>query len=239
MTRRAPPSPCRRRRTLRRLFYCATLLPLVTQGPTGLHAQDESAPRILERQIRLTLDESGEYRVIEALLVQHEQQALDPAAPSRPMPLLALQDEATGARGLGGDVPPRRVVREGNRLVIVGEVPRPVFEIAVTYRLPRDVPALVLRAVPPVDALTVFVDRGRVEARPEAGLLREEDVGPASQPSVKYAAGAVPAGGTLRIRLTADRTEWRERFGVMAVTLVAAATAGFWVWRRSDQLAGP
>jgi hypothetical protein len=219
---------------LRRLFFCTAFVQVGAAAASGLRAQDEAAVRILERQVRLTLDESGEYRVIEAMRVRFEPAESGPVTASAPLPLIVLQDEALGARGLGGDVPPRRVIREENRLAIVGSIPQSPFEVAVTYQLPRDATLLALSSAAPVDELAVFVDRGRIEVRPDRAFVREEDVGPASQPSFSYVARDVPIGGTLHLGLVSDRTGWRERFGVLIATALAAAVAGIWAWRRGN-----
>lgn len=199
-----------------------------------LAAQDVPELRILERQIRLTLDEGGAYRVIEAMRIRVETDRTDSIALSAPLPLIVIQDEAAGARGLGGDVSPRQVVRDGNVLAIVGAIPRTTFEVGVTYRLPADAQALVLSSGAAVDELDVFVDRGRIVVRPEGALVREADVGPASQPSLDYAARDLPAGSVLRIDIIKRRTGWRARFAVLVTSLFAAGVAGIWAWRRVD-----
>ncbi|NIN72861.1 MAG: hypothetical protein GTO46_13230 [Gemmatimonadetes bacterium] len=198
-----------------------------------LRAQQAPGLRILDRQVRLTLDEGGDYRVIDALRVR-----LDVALPEAfvlpvPLPIIVIQEEAVDARGLGGDVSPRQVVRAGNEVVVVGEIPRPTFELGLTYRLPSDVEALVLRSAAAVDELSIFVDRGRIAVRPQGGLVRQEDVGPASQPSLNFVASDLPDGSSLRLTIISRRSGWRERFAVLIATLLAAAVAGVWAWRRS------
>ncbi|MGD2218074.1 MAG: hypothetical protein PVJ64_15055 [Gemmatimonadales bacterium] len=224
----------RRRWTLRRLFFFSALFHMASAAQVTLAAQQVPDLRILERQVRLTLDEGGEYRVIDAMRVRLAAGQPDSLAPSLPLPLVVLQEEAVGARGLGGDLSPRQVVRDGNHLTLVGAIPRPVFEVGATYRLPSDVRSLVLRSAAAVDELSVFVDRGRIAVRPEGGLARQEDVGSPSQPSLNYVAANLPADSEVRIAIISRRTGWRERFAVLIATLFAAGVAGIWVWRRAD-----
>jgi hypothetical protein len=202
----------------------AAFLQLASPGSSILCAQQGPGLRILERQVRLTLDESGDYRVIDAMRVR-----LDV-----PLPLVVLQDDAGGARGLGGDVSPRQVIRDGNQLAVVGTVPRPTFEVGMTYTLPPGARALILSSPAAVDELSVFVDRGRITVRPEGGLLRQEDAGSASQPSLNYVASDLPAGSALQLAIASRRTGWRERFAVLIASLLAATVAGIWAWRRAD-----
>jgi hypothetical protein len=197
-------------------------------------AQQGLGLRILERQVRLTLDEGGEYRVIEVVRVRLEVVEPDSFALSVPLPLVVLQEEAVGARGLGGDVSPRQVVRVGNQLAVVGTIPRPTFEVGVTYRLPPGVGSLVLSSASAVDELNVFVDRGRIAVRPEGRLVRQEDIAPASQPSLNYMAGDLSAGSVLRLAIISRRTAWPERMAVLIATLFAATVAAIWAWRRAD-----
>lgn len=222
----------RRRPTLRRFLFFSALPFLALPSHTPLFAQQRPGLRILERQVRLTVDEGGDYRVIDALHVHLDPDGRDSRA--RALPLLTLQPEAIDARGLGGDVSPLQVVREGESLVLVGEIPRPTFQVGVTYRLPPDTRALILRGAAAVDELSVFVDRGRIAVRPDAGLERQEDVGTAAQPSLYYTARDVPAGSALRLAIVSQRTGWRERFAVLISSLLATGLAGIWAWRRSD-----
>jgi hypothetical protein len=212
----------------------AVLFQLGSVGDSTLRAQDAPRLRILERQVRLTLDEGGDYRVIDAMRIRLDTGGPVSIAPSEPLPLIVLQDEAVGARGLGGDVSPRQVVRDGNELAIVGTIPQPTFEVGVTYRLPADAQGLVVSSAAAVDELGVFVDRGRITVRPEGALVREDDVGPASQPSLNYVARDLPAGSTLRLDIVSGRTGWRERVAVLVASLFAASVAGIWAWRRVD-----
>jgi hypothetical protein len=226
--------PGRRRVTLRRFLFFTALLPLAAAGSSTLSAQDGPRLRILERQIRLTLDDGGEYRVIDAMRIRLDSGLPDSLAPSVPLPLIVLQEDAVGARGLGGDVSPSQVVREGNELAVVGAIPQPTFEVGVTYRLPPSAQALLVSSAAPVDELHVFVDRGRIAVRPQGALMREEDVGSASQPSVNFVARDLPAGSALRVDIVAGAIGWRERFAVLVAALLAAAVAGVWAWRRAE-----
>lgn len=234
MTSRGPTGLCRRRHALRRLLFFTAFLPFASAGHSPLSAQEQPGLRILERQVRLTLDESGEYRVVEAMRVRLEAIPADSAQALAPLPLLLLQEDAVGARGVGGDVPPRQVIRDENRLAIVGPVPGPSFEIAVTYRLRPGAGVLALGSAAAVDELAVFVDRGRIEVRPDPVFAREADVGPAAQPSLQLVARDLSAGSTLQLGLISRRTGWRERFVVSFVTLLAAIFAGIWAWRRAN-----
>ncbi|UCC82701.1 MAG: hypothetical protein JSW46_17270 [Gemmatimonadota bacterium] len=211
----------------------AALLPLGAPGCSTLRAQQAPGLRILERQVRLTLDEGGDYRVIDAMRVRLDVVQSDPLVVSVPLPLIVIQQVAVDARGLGGDVSPRQVVRAGNQVAVIGAIPRPTFEVGVTYRLPPGVEALVLSSAAAVDTLSVFVDRGRIAVRPEGILLRREDKGPASQPSLNYVASDLPEGSAVRLTIISRRTGWRERLAVLIATLFAAAVAGVWAWRRS------
>jgi hypothetical protein len=226
--------PGRRRVTLRRFLFCTALLPLAAAESSTLSAQDGPSLRILERQIRLTLDEGGAYRVIDAMRVRLDFGIPDSLAPSVPLPLIVLQENAVGARGLGGDVAPTQVVREGNGLAVVGPIPRPTFEVGVTYGLPPSAQALFVSSAAAVDELHVFVDRGRIAVRPKGALVREEDVGSASQPSLDFVARDLAAGSALRIDIVAGTIGWRERFAVLLTALLAAAVAGVRAWRRAD-----
>lgn len=226
--------PRRRRITLRRLLIFCVLLQFASAGDSRLRAQDVPRLRILERQVRLTLDEGGDYRVIDAMRILLDTGGPVSLAPSQPLALIVLQEEAVGARGLGGDVSPRQIVRDGNELAVVGAIPQPTFEVGVTYMLPSDVQGLVVSSAAAVDELGVFVDRGRITVRPEGALVREDDVGPASQPSLNYVARDLPAGSTLRFDIVSDRTGWRERVAVLVASLFAATVAGIWAWRRAD-----
>jgi hypothetical protein len=224
----------RRRCTLRRFLFLAAFLQLASPGSSILCAQQGPGLRILERQVRLTLDESGDYRVIDAMRVRLDLARPDSLVLSVPLPLVVLQDDAGGARGLGGDVSPRQVIRDGNQLAVVGTVPRPTFEVGMTYTLPPGARALILSSPAAVDELSVFVDRGRITVRPEGGLLRQEDAGSASQPSLNYVASDLPAGSALQLAIASRRTGWRERFAVLIASLLAATVAGIWAWRRAD-----
>jgi hypothetical protein len=198
-----------------------------------LRAQQAPGLRILDRQVRLTLDEGGDYRVIDALRVRLDVARAEALVLSAPLPLIVIQEDAVDARGLGGDVAPRQVVRAGNEVAVVGEIPRPTFEVGLTYRLPPDVQALVLSSAAAVDELSVFVDRGRIAVRPQGDLVRQEDIGPASQPSLNFVASDLPDGSSLRLTIVSRRSGWRERFAVLIATLFAASVAGVWAWRRA------
>ncbi len=224
---------CRRRCQLRRFLFLAALLHCLSHGDSALHAQQPPGLRILERQVRLTLDERGDYRVIDAMLVRLDMAQSDPFVLSAPLPLVAVQAEALDARGLGGDVSPRQLAQVGDQLAVVGAIPRQTFEVGMTYRLRHGVEALVLSSSAAVDELSVFVDRGRIRVRPEGGLVRREDIGPASQPSLSYVASDLPEGSTLRLSIVSLRTGWRARFAVLIATLLAAGFAGVWAWRRA------
>lgn len=102
----------------------------------------------------------------------------------------------------------------------------------MTYRLPPKTQALVVSSAAPVDEVSVFVDRGRLAVRARGALVREEDVGPASQPSLSYVARDVAAGSALRLDIIQSGTGWRERFAVLSGVLLAATVAGVWAWRR-------
>jgi hypothetical protein len=219
--------------TLRRFLFLVAVLLLARPGDSRVHAQQVPARRIIERQVRLTLDENGDYRVIDAMRVRLDAAQNDTLILSVPLPLVVIQEEAVDARGLGGDVSPRQVVRDGNRLAVIGAIPGPTFQIGMTYRLPPDVGALILTSPVAVDELSVFVDRGRIAVRPEAGLVRQEDVGPASQPRLNFSASDLPDGAALRLTIVSSRTGWRERFAVLIATLFAATIAGVWGWRRA------
>lgn len=218
---------------LRRLLLFTALLQFAAPVVSTLLGQEAQELRILERQVRLTLDDSGEYRVIDAMRVRLAAGQSGSLATPLPLPLIVLQEEAEGARGLGGDVSPTQVARDGNELVIVGAIPSPTFEVGVTYRLPRDVEALALSSAAPVDELAVFVDRGRISVRAEGGLVREGDLGTASQTSLNYVARDLAAGTTLRLTIVSRRTGWRERLGVLIATLLATGAAGIWAWSRA------
>jgi hypothetical protein len=213
----------------------SALCQLATVDSSTLRAQDAPPLRILERQIRMTLDEGGGYRVIDAMRVRlgpGRPDSLDPAA--LPLPIVLLQEEAVDARGLGGDVSSSQVVRDGNVLAIAGPIPRPAFEVGVTYRLPPNARALIVSSAAPVEKVSVFVDRGRLAVRPRGSFVREEDVGAASQPSLSYVARDVAAGSALRLDIVQSGTGWRERFAVLIAALFAATVAGVWAWRRVE-----
>ncbi len=214
---------------LRRLLFCPALLAGLAPATPAAYPQAAPAPRILERRVRLTLDDTGEYRAIEALRV-----AIGTAEGSvwrEPVPLLVLQEQAAGAQGLGGDVSPRQVVRDGERLAVVGMLPGPVFEVAATYRLPREATALVLQAVVPVDELVIYVDRGRIGLRPDAALATVADAGAPARPSRQFVASALPAGRRVLLGLRGGRTGWRQRLAVLVASSMLAGLAGVWAWR--------
>ena len=198
--------------------------------PNSVNAQEvRPVGRILERSVRLTLDETGDYRVIDAMRVLI---ALgDSSMGAGPVALFLLPEEASAVRGLGGDIAPRQIVRDGPRLVIVGTLPGPEVEVAATYRLPRTAASLVLQAVAPVDELAVYVDRGRIHVRPDGTLRREADEGPRSRPSRRYVARDLESNQSVRLAFVSRRLGWRERLVVVLASILAAAWVGARAWR--------
>jgi hypothetical protein len=176
------------------------------------------------------LDDTGDYRLIEALRVQPGD-----SMGVGVLPVIALPEQATDLRGLGGDIAPRQVVHDGGRMALIQPIPLRVIEVAATYRLPRRANSLVLRSDLPVEELVVFIDRGRVEARPDRSLAREGVVGSASQPYLKYVARQLPPGAPVRFALASHRVGWRQRLAVLVASALAVGAAATWIWRGVDR----
>jgi hypothetical protein len=223
-----------RRGVLRRSFFCLIGLGFASclgGFSASARAQDTTAIRILERRVRLTRSEAGEYRLLEALQVRlaSAEHAVDSSAP---LPLITLPVGASEVLGLGGDLPPARVTRDDGKLVVVGRIPTRSLQVAFTYLLPASATAVELLADWPVDELRVYVDRGVVEASPDPALTSQGEVGPAEQPRLSYTASNLAAERGVRLSFRSGGVGWRQRLGVLLATTFAAVAALLWAWLR-------
>ncbi len=222
-----------RRLALRRSFFFLVALPLAAGlggGASVAQTLEQPYARITERRVRITLSERGEYRLLEVVRVRLNSPT-DSGARAVPLPLVALPAGAKDLMGLGGDLPPGSVTSDGSRVLVVGGIPLPAFELAFTYLLAATAPDVVLQAEWPVDSLHVYADRGLVEARPDPPLVRREDVGPAERPRRSFATADLRAGQGVRLALGSGRVDWRQRLGVALATGLAALAAALWTWR--------
>ncbi len=123
-------------------------------------------------------------------------------------------------------------VRFDPPLVILLELPadQSVVQFAITYRLPRDIPAVEIGAVLRTQQLGVSIARGNIDARPDRSLIRAGSVGSPSRPRDRYRAGPIQADSTVRVHLYNHRVSWRERLVVFFIAAAAAVAALVWVW---------
>jgi hypothetical protein len=222
----------------RRLFsFCAPLLmglaslSLDAQAHPQNEPQDDPQARLLTRQLRLTRDAAGDYRIVESLIVSLGGYG-EGAVLSEPLMLVTLPESADQLRELAGELAPDQIGRDGNGLTVVGPIPGEEFQIVFGYRLPAATEEIEFVAEMPVDELVVEIDKGSLDARPQRGLVPTGDGGAAARPYRKYTAHDLAAGAVIAVRLLDGRIDWRQRFAVLMGTGLAAVAAAGWVWRR-------
>ncbi len=233
-------SACRRGIGLWRLFFFYTLLLLAPSCglfATAAAAQNSLTAQIIRRQVRVTRDSEGAYRVIESLLVLLEESVGDAPLLSDPLPLVRLQGAADAVRGLGGDVAPGQVTYDPPLLRVAGPIARRDFQVAFTYRLPAASTSLELAAEVGIEELIVEVDKGGVEARMDGSLVPDGEGGAPSRPYRRYLADGVPPHTVVSLKLVSHRTDGRQRLAVLIFTALAAAAAGVYVWRSPGRVA--
>ena len=204
-----------------------------TLRPGYAEAQEIPRAAIVQQQVHIMRNEEGAYRVLEALRVEFEGEPPEGFVLPGPLALLSLQDGVTGVLGLGGDLRPDQVVYDPPRVVVVGSVGR-VFEVAITYVVPREARAIEFRALVPVEELVLEVDRASVYARPGPSFVQLGVAGSDARPLLLYRVGDLDAGQLLRLDLPSSGTDWRQRASVLIATALAAAAAGVGVWRRGS-----
>jgi len=223
----------RRRSALWRLFFFQIMLAWVALSAVAAETSRQQEPlpaQILERRLRLTRDAQGGYRVIESLLVRLETDAATPQL-SVPLPLVRLQDGVDGVRGLGGDLAAAQVEHDPPQVTVRGPAPQKEFQVAFTYRLPVAATSLQLISEQEVSSLVVEVEKGSVDVRPDQRLARGDDGGATARPHRTYVASELAPGTRLSLELLSNRVDWRQRLAVLALTTLAAAAAGTYVWR--------
>jgi hypothetical protein len=224
--------PCRRRAALRRLFFFSGLLGATAFSASAQTETTADGIQIVQRQVRVTWDEAGDYRIYEILHARAVADSGVDHASSGPIPLVRLQASVSEARAIGGDVPLSRVVYDRPFLSIVeGDVPDGIFQIGITYVLPRESAAAEFVAVVPVGELVLEVAAGSVEARPDRSLTRVDDGGNDYRPMIRYTTGELAADSTVRLALAATRADWRSRLAVLLATATLAFVVGVRVWR--------
>jgi hypothetical protein len=221
----------------RRLFFlpcCATTACLSMTAPASSNAQDMPSVKILQRQARLMRNETGMYRVIEAMLIELDREIPPEFVLPEPLGLVEVNAVVGSVMGIGGDVPVTQIVYDEPRIAIVGPVGARVLEIAVTYALPQDARGFEFNALWPVDAFLVEVDRGSIDARPSGGLSAPEAGGTDERPVLRYEASALSAGQAVGFTFFSSRVRWAERIAVLLACSVAAGAACLVVWRRES-----
>ncbi len=219
--------------TLRRLSFWLAF-PLLIGSSSWARAQAASPEsRILERRVRVGRDVSGDYSIVEALLLRAGVSAAGPVTPAGPMTLLRLPDAAsrveTWSEGLGEG----RLSHEPPYLLLLGgPSASPVLRILIRYRLPRTTAWLELQAALPVDRLVLEAAPGSVESRPGPGLRRQAEAGEVSPSEVRYLADSVAAASALRLRLLDRRVDARQRLAVLLAVAALAGLAGVRLWHR-------
>lgn len=197
------------------------------------HAQEDSTPTIVQREVRLTRDMSGVYRVLEAIdLRLGSGSPLDSTLEASDLTLLRLQDVAGAVLGMGGDLP-ATAVRFDSPDVIVTGVPtaRELVQIILSYELPAIADRLVLTGAFPTEQLAISIARGNIEARADSRLAPAGLAGSVSRPRLRYLAHALPADSPVVIELRRSRITWRDRLATLIATSVAVALACVWAWR--------
>ena len=206
-------------------------LPAVSMsGPADAYGQGDQEIRILERQARITRDQSGRYRIIESLLVTVGDGATR-VGPGGPLRLVRL-NAADEVRGLGGDVGPQQVVYDPPYLTIVGVIGSGEFQVVFTYVLPEGTMAVDMAAAAPLDEFILEIQRGGVTAHPDPQFRPNGEGGPEARPYRRYVAQQPPVGRALTVEFIERRVDWRQRLAVFLGTAFAIAAAMVWVWRR-------
>ncbi len=235
MISRGKSSERRRRFVPRRLFLFTAFLPIslpaVTLGGAARQPQGPAAT-VLTRQVRLTRDAAGDYRVFESLSVSLGDPVGWAASDSAPLALIMLPIVADGFRMLGGDLAPVQVGLERSRLTVVGPIASEPFQILFMYRLPATARTVGLGAEVPVEELVLEIEKGSVDARVGGAFTREADVGPPTRPYRSYVARQLRSNEVPSIELLNRGTDGRQRFAVLVATALAASAAAAYIWRR-------
>ena len=225
----------RRRTTLRRLFFFS-LLPMLTMAgsaPAESKAQQHPDARIARRQLRITRDASGDYRVVEAFALSLQTESADDSLMlAEPLPAVRLQPEAHTPMRVGGDLGPSQIRFESSTVTVTGSAPSPDFQVIITYRLPPEAGQLEVVGEWPTDELIVEIARGNVEARLGASLEATGPAGPPSRPRRRYETAEIEAGRAVIIEFPDSRVDWRTRTAVFLATLLAGSAALLLIWRR-------
>ena len=113
---------CRWHRMGRRLFFlhCSlVVVGLLLALPARTGAQELPSARILQRQARVMRNESGMYRVVEAMLVELDREVpLDFVLPE-PLGLVVVNAVTGSVMGIGGDVPVTQIVFDEPQIAII------------------------------------------------------------------------------------------------------------------------
>lgn len=222
----------------RRLFFWSASAVWLASALGTLPAYPQSGPsaRIERREIRITRDRTGDYRVVEAvqLTVLDERPDADRLL-HEPLNVVTLPHRTRNLVQLASDLAGGRVRFDPPHLTLSGPLSGPTVRIVVSYRLPPDVPHLALSSQWPTDEVVVEVARGSVEARLDEAFARVGRTGPPSRPRDRYVARAIEANRRLRVRFMPRRIDWRARTAVILATALAAAAAFYSTWRVGDR----
>ncbi len=227
---------CRWHRMGRRLFFlhCSlVVVGLLLALPARTGAQELPSARILQRQARVMRNESGMYRVIEAMLIELDREVPADFVLPEPLGLVVVKAVTGSVMGIGGDVPVTQIVYDEPQITIVGPVGLRTLEIAVTYALARDAAKLEFTAPLPVEEFLVEIDRGSIDFLP-AGRLSEGDAGGTDErPVVRYEATTLEAGEVVGLNFSSSHVSWQQRIAVLIAIGLTAIAAGVAVWRRA------
>ena len=187
----------------------------------------------MQREVRLTRDMTGVYRVLEAIdLRLGRAPSLEGTDETSELTLLRLQDVAVEVLGMGGDLPPTAVRFDRPDVIVTGiPVARGLVQIILSYELPADADRLALTGALPTEQLAVSIARGNIEARPDSRLVPAGPAGSVARPRVRYLAEALPADSAIQIELRRSRITWRDRLAALIATTLAVTLACAWAWR--------